>query len=224
MTMKAHPITSPAFCDPSDSAPTIYSPSTGSPTAADLKPNTNCVTTDTGLTANDSTRGLLGETGLTGRLQDLNSAHNCSGRTRSISTGPSRTVTINDDILTCYLDAGKTVGDVTQDTYSGAKVISSAIYDSPRFFFQPVLGQKPDTGHSYYKVIDMRPAFLADQPMSATKDNPQVASDNGVVMDNNQVTQLNVIFLNAAAIKDPTTGPLTDYLGGTAPKIFRMTH
>ena len=84
---------------------------------------------------------------------------------------------------------------------------------------------RPGTGGSqHYKIVDMRPAFLTDQPLSASKGSPQVGPDNGLTVVNGAVTEMRVVFLNIKAIKQPDGGPVIDWLGGDLPKLIRLVN
>ena len=229
------------FCNPLppnasssfSSGDTIYTETGGNAQITDLLPDTNCVDTDTGLPANSVTSGLItwtgsvtganGTTVTTGRL--INPASPGCPTTRSVSLNGTG-YNINDDTLTCFFtDTTATVGDVSNDTYTyngGKAVISEEIYKSPRFFWVPVLKVKPSSGGSnHYAIIDFRPAFLTDQPVTATKAVPQVGPQNGVEISGNDVTQIKVVFLNHKAIEEPTGGPVMPWMGA-GPKLLRL--
>ena len=223
-----------ADCASNDPDPTVFSPTTGNTSIADLKPLTNCVQTDPGLSANSATSGLITgpASGVPGRLSKP-TRENCAPdggsdpRTVVINGGGgNKSYQINDDILTCYFTSDTaTVWDVSRPTYSfngGDPVISSDIFSSPRFFWQPVVKEKPTTGTSTYKIIDMRAAFLTGQPSTAKKGAPAVDSQNGVLIENKAVSELQVVFLNYRAIEQPDGGPVVDWLGGDLPKLIRL--
>ena len=214
--------TAPNRCTEADPR-TIYSTVTGSPV---LKANTNCLDNGTGLTANVATSGLISgvRSGAhvlaKGRL-DTGVGTTCAPL-RSVSvTGPSATFLINDDRLTCFMSPGVTVGMIASKSYSGGPVVSCAIFDSPRFFYQPVFQVRPEGGSDHYTVVDFRPAFVSEQG-SAAQHGDSATPNNGVTMDGGQVKQLDVIFFHPEALpKDCPTGfgPL---LGGTTSRSVRL--
>lgn len=231
---------SEGLCDPAPSTTNtsiqsghlVYTQTANQATLSELLPRTNCVDTDTGLPANSATSGLIT---WTGSVDGMDGSTVTKGRLlEPASPGcPSvREVTIqgtdydiNDDTLTCFfLDDSATVADVSASTYTydgGEPVISSDIYSSPRFYWVPVLKVKPRHGGAeHYAIVDFRPAFISDQPMTATRTAP-ATSDNGVKVDGNDVTQISVIFLNKDAIEDPHGGPVIPWLG-VGPQDIRL--
>ncbi len=227
----------PAECNPG-TPPAVYSATTGEAT---LVPQTNCVDTDTGLPATAATAGLVtGAGGYTGRLNEptTDSRTGASGATvgcdptgttdeRTISLQGNSQYNINNDVLTCFFTQdmaaqGVTVNAISQPTYAGP-TLSSEIYESPRFFWQPVLKVQPtDGGSQHYSIVDFRGAFLTDQALTATKDNPLVGlPDNGVTIQNNQVRTIRVVFIAKTALPAPNEGPTIDYLG-IGPKSVQL--
>ena len=121
------------------------------------------------------------------------------------------TTTINNDVLSCYLINGKSLADITARNYSGDAVLDPSIYDSPRFFFVPVLQVEPSSGGSNrYSIIDFRPAFLTDEDVAAHVDQGRPTSPspgsgntspgNGISIEQNQIKQMKVIFFNFDAL------------------------
>ncbi len=170
--------TAPNFCSTSDPR-TVYSPTS----PADPNINTNCVPNGTGLTAKQATDGLISGV----RLSPSNTfpgllrkpaTDSCSRPTRTvIVNGPSETpgppsagaVQINDDVLTCFMDPGVTVGTIAAKSYPGGTVIGCKIFDSPRFFYLPILQVRPAGGSNHYSIIDFRPAFITAQSRDRNK-------------------------------------------------------
>jgi hypothetical protein len=111
------------------------------------------------------------------------------------------------------------VSDVDYAGYSGAPLISNAIYDSPRFAYVPVLQVQPaNGGSSKYQIIDFRACFITDQPGSAVKGD-QTSVANGLTTDNNGVVSVQVIFLNPNALPNPPVKNGTINYIGSGPKI-----
>lgn len=212
---------------------TRYSPSGSASTTADLVDRTNCVDTDSGLPANAVTNGMIKGLGNAvapkGRLRDKPTTCGPGNGTTSRTVSLNNTnYTINNDMLTCYfLDNSVTVSDVSRPNYtynSGAKSISDDIYSSPRFFYVPVLRVEPVSGGSnHYYIIDFRPAFLTGNLSGATKQSPGVTvnDDNGLIIQNNDVKSMRVVFVNQAAIEVPEGGPVTPYIG-RGEKLVRL--
>jgi hypothetical protein len=170
---------------------------------------TNCVDTDTGMSAKVATGGFLGlgssAVGGNQYLLKPNGKTKCANGGTTEATTVLKGQTINNDTLSCFFTSPTThVADVDSSTYTlTGPAISNAIYDSPRFGYVPVLPVQPANGGSKkYQIIDFRACFITDQPASAIKgdgSNP----GNGIVTDNNGVNSIEVIFLNPNALPTP---------------------
>jgi hypothetical protein len=184
---------------------------------------TNCVDTDTGMSAKVATGGFIGVgSSAPGGNQYLLRPR---GKTKCGAGGTEATTvlmnqSINNDTLSCFFISATThVGDVDTASYSGPPLISDAIYDSPRFAYVPVLVVQPANGGSRkYQIIDFRACFITDQPASALKGDAPSAS-NGLVTDNNGITSVEVIFLNPNALPNPPVKNGTINYVGSGDKI-----
>jgi hypothetical protein len=185
---------------------------------------TNCVDTDTGMSASVATGGFIGlGSSAVGNGQYLLKP---TGKTKCGTGGTEATTvllgqTINNDTLSCFFTNSTVhVGDVDASTYTPpAPVISDAIYDSPRFGYVPVLPVQPANGGSNkYQIIDFRACFITDQPASAVKGDPANAG-NGIVTDVNGVHSIEVIFLNPDALPNPPVKNGTINYTGSGTKV-----
>lgn len=200
-------------------------------TDGDLKDGTNCVRTDTGLPASATEAGLVTGAGLSvpGRLDAESTNPDCGRPDATIDFGGSTgSFTINDDILTCFFTNGTTQIKDLDDTYGGPSVISAEIFESPRFFWVPVLGKVAENGTSNrYQIIDFRPAFITDQPGTASRANPQVGTGNGLGLKDNggkmTLRSLKVVFFDVDALPQSVEGggSVIPYLG-VGPKIISL--
>jgi len=195
-----------------------------------LRDHTNCVDTDTGLPANAATAGFITGDGIPapGRLASAPTTSGCSPNGNSANRQvlvQSTNYSINNDVLTCFLTDGTTsLYDISRSSYNGEAVLDDSIYESPRFFFVPVLHVEPVSGGSAtYSIVDFRPAFLTDEAVATTsiKGSNSATSDNGIVVESNQLKQIKVVFFNAAALPSRTGGGVTDYFG-VGPRIIRL--
>lgn len=187
---------------------------------------TNCVTTEPGLDLHAAQEGLLdGVADKRGRLTDVSDGTGCAADGK-----PSTTVlagqTVNNDTLSCFLTQDDvTLSDIEGSTYSfDHPVLSPAIYDSPRFALVPVLGVQPDGGRKTYQIVDIRPAFITDQPMSATRNTPASAA-NGLTFAAQPADTLGsvqVIFFNAAALPPPPNADGVVPYTGTGVKVTHL--
>jgi len=186
-----------------------------------LRGNTNCVDTDTGLTANVATQGLItGASGHTGLLTRAGTYSNCSpdgdGDERRVDMGPGPDYYLTDDILSCYLLPGKSLLDVVDETYAGGCAFEKELIESPRFIQVPVLKVQPGNGGSdRYSIIDYRPGFITDETVasSTVKGTHTATTDNGLTIESNGITTIRVIFFSRPAIESCGEVPLMDYLG-----------
>jgi hypothetical protein len=186
---------------------------------------TNCVDTDTGMSANVATGGFLGigssAVGGNQYLLKPNGKTKCANGGTAEATTVLMGQTINNDTLSCFfINNTVHVADVDDNTYTPATpVITDAIYDSPRFGYVPVLPVQPANGGSNkYQIIDFRACFITDQPASAVKGDPPNAG-NGIVTDTNGVHSVEVIFLNPNALPNPPVKNGTINYVGSGPKI-----
>ncbi|GAA2116177.1 hypothetical protein GCM10009843_06200 [Nocardioides bigeumensis] len=172
---------------------------------------TNCVQSKPGgMDAGPAWKGFVagvgGSPAVPGLLTDVSAGTGCATNGQPATT-TIRGVTINNDNLTCFFTNDTVaVGDVSSRTYAGGAVISSKIYDSPRFVSVPVFG-RAFVGAEYLKVIGFRSGFITDQPNSATKLTGVTTSTNGLTTQNNgpnvDLLSVQIIFLNEAALPPP---------------------
>lgn len=197
-------------------------------------PGTNCVGTDPGVASTVLDQGLItGGTGYVGLLDSADTKDGCSpdgdSDERTVNFPSYAPFRLNDDVLTCFLTDGTTsLADIANPHYSGPQVLDKSIYDSPRFFYVPVLKQDPGTGAQAetagHSIIDYRPAFLTDEEAtaSAIKGSHTGTTDNGIKIENSGVVQMRVFFFNFDALPtDADTDSVMDYLG-VGPKILRL--
>ena len=192
---------------------------------------TNCVDTKTGNIAADAAfSGLLtGVGGKQGLLTHVEANTGCAANGAPATTA-FKGYTINFDTLSCFFtNPTSEIGDVAIKNYNQGVVFSSAIYNSPRFVYIPVLGVVPNQGGSNkYQILDFRPGFITDQPLSANKASvaPTCTTNqcSGISMSSNgkQVESLQVILFNQASLPDPPDdGEVTEYTGGLQ-KVLRL--
>lgn len=181
----------------------------------------NCVSTDTGLPANALEEGLIkGISGNPGLLERPPTSP-CTRPNVNVS-GHS----LNDDVLSCFFTNGTIrVGDVIKASYSGGSVISEDIFNSPRFFWVPVIAAPPN-GKKDVSIQAFRPAFITDQPESGTRNSPgsTMTSPNGLTLNGTKVRELRIAFLNIKALPESIAaeGGEIAYLG-FGPKVIVLT-
>ena len=191
---------------------------------------TNCVDTDTGMSAKVAGGGFLGITsaavGGNQYLMYPNHKTKCANGGLAEATTTISGKLVNNDTLTCFFLSPTThVSDVDADPtaggYTGATpLISPDIYNSPRFAYVPVLNVQPANGGSKkYQIVDFRACFITDQPGSAVKGDGPSTPNNGFIMDSNGVNSVQVIFLNPNALPVPPVANGTINYVGSGPKV-----
>jgi hypothetical protein len=196
---------------------------------------TNCVDTDTGMSANVASGGFLGlgssAVGGNSYLMYPNHKTTCANNNTTEATTTINGKLVNNDTLTCFFLSPTThISDVDADPalggYTGAApLLSPAIYDSPRFAYVPVLHVQPANGGSAkYQIVDFRACFITDQPPSAVLGDGPGTPNNGFVMDSNGVHSVQVVFLNPNALPVPPTKDGTINYIGSGPKIPVMVN
>jgi hypothetical protein len=184
---------------------------------------TNCVATEPGLKVAATNDGLIqGKGGLSGRL-DTDSTSNCS-RTGSSSRTPGAIngKHINDDVLSCFIVNGASLADLVGGTDIGTQALSADVFQSPRFFWLPVLDTDPSTGKKSWPIIDFRPGFITDQALSATHDAPgSISAFNGLEEEPAGISEVKVVLFDELALPEfaPATGGEEDYTG-SGPKAI----
>lgn len=121
---------------------------------------------------------------------------------------------INNDVLSCFLKPGVTVGDVSSELIplSAEGAISPEIYDSPRFMVVPIIDYPVNPQNGFYPIIGYVPVFLTEESEASQKGASIGPSTNGVLDDGTKIVSLRVIALNPLAL--PETAEITS---GTIP-------
>lgn len=168
----------------------------------------NCVAVKTGMNTDVVTDGLIvggttSEGAFEGRLAKTLTLPNCdrNGGTDS----PDRLgVPTNDDVLSCFLASGVSVGDITAASLSSTaeKSISSRIFDSPRFMVVPVIDYGVNPQNGYYPIKGFAPVFITDEGVASTKGNSYATSTNGVIIQQSKVVGMRVVVINPDALPE----------------------
>jgi hypothetical protein len=211
----AHDTVTDGLCDEqADPNHGAVEPQSSTGVNAPLNPNTNCVPTDTGLTANVATQGLItidnGAGLLVGKATHSGCAPNGGSAMRPVNLN-NHTYNLNDDTLSCFLLAGKTLTEVASEDYllSDGPAFTKDLFSSPRFAYVPVLRVQPDSGTSNtYSIIDFRPAFITDEVVGG-----DASTENGLHIQQNDVKTLKVFFFNINSLPHDDDVPLIDFLG-----------
>jgi hypothetical protein len=183
----------------------------------------NCLDVKNGMNTDTVTDGMItGYSGVPGRLSTGSSICDRSGGTAAKERLGMQT---NDDVLSCFLPAGVSVGDVSGETISGSVKgsISSDIFDSPRFMVVPVIEYPVNPQNGFYPVVAMKPVFVTDEPSASTNGVSYASTSNGVTISGSKVVQLTVVALHHDALPEVTNydGEVVPYYGSGA-RILRL--
>lgn len=167
------------------------------------KPVVNCLMPQTGNDGPALLDGLITGTGSSpGRLAAVNGAtsSSCGGRTNTAVSG----VTINNDVLSCFLRDGYSLDDIAQPTGVTQEMLDPAVVDSPRFVWIPILNT-PDRdidNNTFYAIKRFVPGFITYQHRGATRSVPgdDPTGDNGVAVSGGKVESVQVFTFNPDAL------------------------
>jgi hypothetical protein len=173
---------------------------------------TDCVSTDPGFPNEAATDGFVNGSGSTPGRLDADTTPGCdrNGGDDRTSDSPN----LNDDLLSCYILGGHSVGDVVAGEDN---ILSADIFDSPRFFFIPVIPVQAANGASgAYPIISFRPGFITNESMAATATaRGAISGHNGLTFQAGHIEQIDVVLFPESALPDtaPPVGGELDYTG-----------
>ncbi|WP_255891266.1 TadE/TadG family type IV pilus assembly protein [Nocardioides astragali] len=173
---------------------------------------TDCVSTDPGFPNEAATDGFVNGSGSTPGRLDADTTPGCDRNGGSDRTPESPN--LNDDLLSCYIVGGHSVGDVVAGENN---ILSADIFDSPRFFFIPVIPVEAANGASgAYPIIAFRPGFITNESMAATATaRGAISGHNGLTFHSGHIEQINVVLFPESALPGtaPPIGGEIDYTG-----------
>jgi Flp pilus assembly protein TadG len=160
----------------------------------------NCLYAQPGNDPVGLTNGLLGKAGLTGRLEKPNT-DGCTGPAGAASG-------INNDVLSCFLKPGFTLNDVAQDN-PPPDAFDLTIFDSPRFFWVPVVYFETREEKKFLAIKTFAPVFLTDESRTAG-----ATSDNGIQTNGGgQIQQIKLFAFSPRALPVKPNAETVDYDG-----------
>jgi len=168
---------------------------------APARDDRNCIYVDPGNDGPGLTSGLI--TGVDSYPGRLATATTCPGRLALVMKG----VSLNNDVLSCFLPPGTPVSAIaTTGSPAPTGILSDAIFDSPRFFWVPVVARAERDGKKFLAIKTFAPAFLTDESLAATKDASDAGPTNGITMNGGgtQVSSVQVIAFDPAALPETT--------------------
>jgi hypothetical protein len=129
---------------------------------------------------------------------------------------------VNNDVLSCFLMAGHKLGDLATAT---SPMLSADVFQSPRFMIVPLINVPtlpPNAvqGVPFYPIKKFAYAFITDETGTASKDNSNATSANGLTIQTQNVRAVRVFFFPIEAVQAgaPNVGPTTKYTG-IGPKV-----
>lgn len=131
---------------------------------------------------------------------------------------------VNNDVLSCYLPTGVTVGQISQEVGAPEHVLDEAIFDSPRFFWVPMISGAVKPANGDYALVDYRAVFITDESSFAYKGCGCASSRNGIAASSTQISLLQVVAFNADSLPETTVsggGPSMPYVG-SGPRLIRL--
>jgi len=200
-------------------APSNECTADGNPIGAKIDDDTsdgnNCLYVDPGNDPQGLTDGLLGGGRITeglGRLQKPTSPL-CSSRPALVMDGKS----LNNDVLSCFLKPGYTLADITKDTGVPFDALDVSIYDSPRFFWVPVVYAGDRMLKKYLAIKTFAPVFLTDETGTSA-----ATGTNGMVLNaGGKVQSIQIFGFNQDALPIKPNAPTTEYQVGSR-KVVRL--
>jgi hypothetical protein len=180
----------------------------------------NCIEGDTGNDGPKTYDGLIaGVDGIPGRLNAAQGHTTCAGRSDTSIGG----TLINNDVLSCFLKGGHTLGDLASDTATEA-MLDPAVVDSPRFVWLPVVYNTDRAQHGYQPILTFVPGFITDETQTSTAASSNASSSNGLEIDGNSVAVLHVFTFNREALPLDKRSATTDYDPVVGGADVRLVH
>jgi len=179
------------------------------------RPGNNCVTGDTGNDGPKIMDGLIyGISGVApGRLDVVNGATTCPGRNNASVGGQ----TINNDVLSCFLRNGATLADISETSGVNSTMLDPSILDSPRLVWLPVVFATDRAQKNFQPIRHFVPGFITDETQTTV-----ATSLNGLEINGNSVSVLNIFTFNRDALPTTETSDTTDYDPDVGGGIVRL--
>jgi hypothetical protein len=175
----------------------------------------NCITGDTGNDGPKMYEGLvagLGD-GTTGRLDVAHGATTCPNRSNLVLDGR----TLNNDVLSCFLRNGATLGDITKSSGVSTSMIDPAVMRSPRFVWLPVVYAYDRAQKNFQPIRQFVAGFITDETQTTA-----ATADNGLTTNGNSVKVLHVFTFNRDVLPPVEASQTTQYdptVGGAIARL-----
>jgi Flp pilus assembly protein TadG len=133
---------------------------------------------------------------------------------------------LNNDVLSCFLPGvpGQfKLNDLTSGNNLGALKLDPKIYESPRFFFVPVLNYEVNPPNGFYPIVDFRAVFITDENPNAANGSSTASATNGLAAGSTNLDSVTVYAFPYSALPSEASGNSGEipYIGA-GPKIVRL--
>jgi hypothetical protein len=179
-------------------------------------PYNNCIVGDTGNDGPQLYNGFIsGVSGNSAYYGRLDTAHvqgtTCpNGNPNSSVAGTSdriiNGISINNDVLSCYLRNGATLNTIKQDSGVDNTMLDGSIINSPRFVWLPVVYANDRTVKTWQPLKKFVPAFITDEDFGVP-----ATANNGIVVNGNSIKTFQVYTFNPTALPANEQSPIVDY-------------
>lgn len=162
----------------------------------------NCLEINNGNKVDAATDGLiLGGGDYNGRLT-RSAGKNCPAPSGGTNPATVLNRTINNDTIQCYLKSGYTVSQLVSSSPPN-DILDPAIFDSPRFFYVPVINFEFNPPNGWYPIREFRGVFITDE----TPANSATPS-NGLKVNNGEqkLTEIQVLAFKLSALPQSAAG------------------
>ena len=127
-------------------------------------------------------------------------------------------VSINNDVLSCFLRNGATLAQLTQPTGVTPAMLDPAIVDSPRFVWIPVVYANDRAQKDFQPILDFVPAFITDETQTSS-----ATSANGLEINGSSVKTLTTFVFNKAALPIDEQSHTVGYDATMQQSVVRLT-
>jgi hypothetical protein len=166
-------------------------------------PFNNCIKGDTGNDPKMLDGFVTGTNGYPGRLDAQNGHTTCPSRSDMTFKG----VTINNDVLSCFLQNGATLADLASD-HADNTMLNGEVTKSPRFVWLPVVYASDRTVKDFQPLKMFVPGFITDETTTTP-----ASSTNGLTLNGNgnALSKFTVFTFNPKALPANEQSPIVDY-------------
>lgn len=191
---------------------------TGAEPDTEPEPGRNCIISDEGNDGPWVMDGLVeGTDGERGRLDATRGHSSCPNGTQVRTDKTVSGISINDDVLSCFLRNNATLTDLTQATGVTQSMLDPSVVDSPRFVWLPVVYANDRAQKEFQPILQFVPGFITDETTLTG-----ATSANGLDIVGHSVKVLHTFIFNKDALPINEQDPTVDYTPGVARSIVQL--